>query len=158
MPSYAKSAAAGLAAGLVAAAAMELFQRVAAPSGGSDREPATVKAADSVAVAVTGQHLPETLKAPAGEAVHFVTGAALGLGYGVLVALAPQLKSGFGTGYGLAASLLIDNGLVPAAGFGPKPTEASAGSQAKGALSHLVFGAVLEGVRQVLVEGAASKA
>lgn len=155
MPSYVKAAAAGLAAGLVAAGAMELFQRVAGTAMGQtgEGEPATVKAANSVALAVTGHDLPEAAKGPAGEAVHYVTGAALGLGYGVLVALAPKLRAGFGTGYGLAANVLIDNAIVPAAGLGPKPTETSAATQAYGGLSHLLFGLALEGVRHALVDG-----
>jgi putative membrane protein len=154
MPSYFKAAAAGLAAGLVAAGAMELFQRVAGPALGQTGEgdPATVKAADGVAVALTGHHLPDSAKGPAGEAVHFVTGAALGLAYGVLVALAPSLRAGFGTGYGLAANALIDNAAVPAAGLGPKPSESGTATQAYGGLSHVLFGLALEGVRHALVD------
>lgn len=144
---------AGIAAGLIASAAMAAFQSVAAKPMGqdqSDDDPATVKAADKVAVATTGDRVPDAYRAPAGQAVHYLTGAALGGLYGVLTEYRPGAASGFGSLYGIATSALLDEAAVPAAGLGSAPWDTSAATHAYGALAHLVFGVTLEGARSLL--------
>ena len=77
----------GIAAGLVASAAMAAFQDQASkllPDDGSDEEPATVKAADAASEAVIGDPVPEPYREQAGQMVHYVVGAVLGGIYGVL--------------------------------------------------------------------------
>ena len=144
---------AGIAAGLIASVAMAAFQSVAAKPLGldqSDDDPATVKAADKVALATTGRQVPEDYRPQAGQAVHYLTGAALGGLYGVLTEYRPGAAAGFGSLYGAATSLLLDEAAVPAAGLGAAPWNTNAATHAYGAAAHLVFGMALEGARSVL--------
>lgn len=144
---------AGIAAGLVASAAMAAFQSQAhklLPEEGGDDDPATVKAADAAAEAVTGDPVPEPHREQAGTAVHYIVGGVLGGIYGVLAEYRPEARSGFGSAYGIATAALLDEAAVPAAGLAPAPDESSLASHAYGAASHLVYGWVLEGVRTLI--------
>ncbi len=144
---------AGIAAGLIASVAMAAFQSLAAKPFGqdqSDDDPATVKAADKVALATTGRQVPEDHRPQAGQAVHYLTGAALGGLYGVLTEYRPGAAAGFGSLYGAATSLFLDEAAVPAAGLGSAPWETGVATHAYGAAAHLVFGVALEGARSVL--------
>lgn len=146
--------AAGIAAGLIASAAMAAFQAQASkllPEEDQKGDPATVKAADAASEAVIGDPVPEPYREPAGQAVHYVVGGVLGGIYGILAEYRPESSAGFGSAYGIATSALLDEAAVPAAGLAPPPNEASAASHAYGAASHLVYGWVLEGVRALLV-------
>ncbi|MFZ3482866.1 DUF1440 domain-containing protein [Sphingomonas sp. 3-13AW] len=143
---------AGIAAGVVASAAMAAFQAAAArfvPSD-DDAEPATVKAADRVSKAATGHPVPDRHRAAAGRTVHYVVGAALGGIYGVLAEYRPTTRRGFGGAYGLVTSILFDETAVPAAGLGAAPWQASLASQGYGLASHMVYGVALEGTRALL--------
>lgn len=146
--------AAGIAAGLVASAAMAAFQhqaeKLVPDAGKDDAEPATVKAADLVHTAATGLPVPAGHCAAAGQGVHYLVGGVLGGIYGVLTEYRPEARSGFGTAYGIATAALLDEGAVPAAGLAPAPDTAPVASHAYGAASHLVYGLVLEGVRMLL--------
>jgi uncharacterized membrane protein YagU involved in acid resistance len=144
---------AGVAAGLVASAAMAVFQAQAQkllPDQGGDEDPATVKAADAASEAVIGNPVPEPYREQAGQAVHYVTGAVLGAIYGVLTEYKPDASAGFGSAYGIATAALLDEAAVSAAGLAPPPTETPLASHAYGAASHLVYGWVLEGVRALI--------
>lgn len=144
---------AGVAAGLVASAAMAAFQSQAEkllPNQGGDEDPATVKAADKASEAVIGDPVPEPYREQAGQAVHYVTGAVLGGIYGLIAEYKPDASAGFGSAYGIATSALLDEGAVPAAGLAPAPTDTSLATHAYGAASHLVYGWVLEGVRALI--------
>lgn len=144
---------AGIAAGVVASAAMAAFQSAAArfvPADGSDKDPATVKAADRVSEAATGKPIPEPHRAAAGQAVHFLVGAALGGAYGVLAEYEPATRRGFGGAYGLVTSLVLDETAVPVAGLGAAPWQASLASHGYGLASHMVYGIALEGARTLL--------
>jgi putative membrane protein len=145
---------AGVAAGLVASAAMAAFQaqaqKLLPDEGGGDDEPATVKAADAASVAVIGDPVPEPYREQAGQAVHYVVGGVLGGIYGVLTEYRPDASAGFGSAYGIATAALLDEAAVPAAGLGPSPEETPLASHAYGAASHLVYGWVLEGVRTLI--------
>lgn len=145
--------AAGIAAGLVAAAAMSAFQSQAAkllPDDGGDADPATVKAADKVAKAVTGKKVPEAQREAAGETVHYIVGAVIGGIYGVITEYQPDARAGFGSAFGVATAALLDEGAVPALDLGPAPDDTPAETHVYGVASHLVFGVVLEGVRWLL--------
>jgi hypothetical protein len=70
----------GIAAGMVAALAMNLFQAgwsrlTVQPAGGAD---STQKAADAVSKAVSGKPVRKHLRNTAAGVVHYATGAALG--------------------------------------------------------------------------------
>lgn len=144
---------AGIAAGLVASAAMAAFQAQASkllPDEGGDDEPATVKAADLASNAIIGDPVPEPYRAEAGQLVHYVTGAVLGGIYGVMTEYRPEAASGFGSSYGIATAALLDEGLVPAADLGAAPQDTSLAVHAYGVSAHLVYGWVLEGVRALI--------
>jgi putative membrane protein len=146
--------AAGIAAGLIASAAMAAFQaraqKLLPEEGGGDEDPATVKAADAASEALIGDPVPEPYREQAGTAVHYVVGGVLGGIYGVLAEYRPEARSGFGSAYGIATAALLDEGAVPAAGLGPSPQESSLATHAYGMASHLVYGWVLEGVRALI--------
>ncbi|MFV0622939.1 DUF1440 domain-containing protein [Sphingomonas sp. ac-8] len=143
---------AGVAAGLVASAAMAAFQATAARlvDSDDDDDPATVKAADRVSEAATGAPVPDAHREQAGQAVHYLVGAALGGIYGVIAEYRPATTSGFGGAYGLVTSLLFDEAAVPAAGLGAPPWQASLASHAYGLASHLTYGFALESTRALL--------
>lgn len=147
----------GALGGLAAAWIMNQFQSVfeqlsssGDEDGKSKEEPTTVKAADKIALLTAGAPVPKDDKAVAGEIVHYGFGALLGATYGAIGSRIPEIRAGFGTGYGAAAALLADEALVPAAGLSPPPTETSLGNHVFGFVSHLVFGAALEGSRRLL--------
>lgn len=146
-----RGAAAGLAAGLVAAAAMDLFQRGVAKLQDNDSggESATTRAADRVSEAATGEPVPEPRKPAAGQAVHYAFGALLGTGYGVLAEYWPQATTGAGAPFGLAAAALVDETAVPLAGLGSPPWQAPLSTHAYSAASHLVFGTAAEATRRL---------
>lgn len=143
---------AGVAAGLVASAAMAAFQHQAGkllPEDG-DEDPATVQAADKLSKALTDAPVPEAHREQAGLAVHYITGAVLGGIYGVITEYKPEASAGFGGAYGIATSALLDEAAVPAAGLAPGPDDTPLAQHAYGAASHLVYGIVLEGVRWLI--------
>lgn len=147
-----KIAVAGIVAGVAATAATTLYQLAAAPAfgmGDSDADPANVQAAQDASVAVTGDPLPPPRKDAAGSAVHYATGTALGIGYAAAAAAVPRVTAGFGVPFGLAVAVVLDDLLVPAFGWGAWPTDTDAATHAYGLTTHAVFGAVLEGGRQL---------
>lgn len=150
MRSLLTTVAIGLGAGLVASLAMDQFQAAAAPalgqSGGND-DPATVKAADSVSQVVEGRPVTQKHRRLAGGAMHYGVGAALGIGYVAAAERWPETATGFGLPFGAMTMLLLDDLLVPAAGWGPWP-EAEAKGNRYTLASHLVFAATVEGVRR----------
>ena len=144
---------AGVAAGLVASAAMAAFQHQAEkllPEEGGDEDPATVKAVDQASAALAGAPVPEPWREPAGLAVQYVAGAVLGGIYGVITEYKPEASAGFGGAYGIATSALLDEAAVPAAGLAPGPDGTPLARHAYGVASHLVYGIVLEGVRWLI--------
>ncbi|MES2442167.1 MAG: DUF1440 domain-containing protein [Pseudomonadota bacterium] len=142
---------AGIAAGLVASAAMAAFQAGAAKLlPDDDEDPATLKAADAVSEAVTGSAVPAPYREASGEMVHYVVGAVMGGIYGVLTEYRPEASTGFGSAYGIATSTLLDEAAVPALDLGPDADEAPVESHIYGVASHLVFGVVLEGMRRLI--------
>lgn len=150
MTSRLSAALVGAAAGLAAAFVMNRFQALAAPPLGMDKgndDPATVKAADTLSCAVEGRPVTQKHRAAAGSAVHYATGAALGIGYALAARRWPETTDGFGLPFGTATMLVFDDLLVPAAGWGPWPTTAAGNAYSLG--SHLVFGATLEAARRL---------
>ncbi len=153
-----RGAAVGIVGGLSASWIMDRFQAVlsAATSDeggsndGSEEKPTTVKTADMLSETVTGEPVPKAYEEPAGSAVHYGFGAFLGGLYGVLGELLPGVRTGFGTAYGAGVAIVVDEALVPAAGLTPPPQDVPVRTHALGLVSHLVFGAALEGTRRLI--------
>ena len=154
-----KGVIAGALAGLAASYLMEQFQAAwtkaeeaggGSGAGGGAGDPATVKAADRVALAATGHPVPSEHREAAGEAVHYATGAGVGAVYGLLAEFAPRATFGLGAGYGAAVALGLDEIIVPALGLGKPATETPPSTHAYGLASHLVYGLTLEGVRRIV--------
>lgn len=155
--SAALDAASGAAAGVSAAFLMNCFQiawgKASKALSDSDRgeqkdesgEPATVKAVEKFQGMISGRPLPEGERQVAGNLLHYGFGAFLGAVYALAARRRPAVRAGYGTIYGGAVSLIADEALIPAAGLSPPPTEAPPSSHVYGFISHLVFGAALEG-------------
>ncbi len=150
MPSLLTAAVAGVAAGLVASAVMEAYQNLASPLFGQKNEgdPATVQAADDAKAAVGQPPVTQKHRMLAGRAVHYATGLALGIGYGIAALYWPPITLWFGVAFGLAVSLVLDDVAVPAFGWGPPAWETPLNTHAYALSAHAVFGLVLEGVRR----------
>lgn len=148
-----RGALAGLVAGATASLAMDLFQVVlkAMSSPASDdekQEPATQKAADSVAKATTGRKLPSSDKPLAGQVMHYALGIGLGVAYGIAAEFYPAVTAGFGTAFGVGTATLLDEAVVPLVGLGQAPWKAGPASNLYSYASHLVFGSTTELVRR----------
>ena len=151
-PDPIRGLAAGIAAGLVASLAMNLFQKAwaaALPMPGDQDDPATVKAAQRVSRAATGEYFANENKEAAGEAIHYLFGAVLGGAYGLLAEYRPEVTKGYGTLFGLG-SAVFDEVAVPAAGLSKPPTDFPAVTHAYALASHSVFGGVAEATRRLL--------
>ena len=143
---------AGLGAGLVASLAMNLYQGATASLFGQDKgndDPSTVKAADSATETVAGQPVTQKRRQEAGGLVHYATGAAIGVAYGLLVMAWPPAAIGFGAAFGIVVAVVLDDALVPAFGWGPPPWAVGSATHAYSLTSHIVFGLVLEGIRRL---------
>jgi putative membrane protein len=151
-PTPIRGLAAGLAGGLIASFAMDRFQSlwskaVPMPEGG---DPATVKAASKLSCIATGEPIAEPDKKQAGSIVHYLFGAGLGAAYGLAAEYRPVVTKGFGTGFAAASATLFDEIAVPAAGLSGPPSKSPPQVHAYSYASHLLFGAVNEGVRRAL--------
>jgi putative membrane protein len=147
---FLRGAVAGALAGVVASFAMDRFQALVstlAPSD-SDEEPATAKAADRVKQAVDGAPVPEEQQPLAGQLVHYLLGAGLGVAYGVAAEFRPAVTTGFGAPFGLGVAAALDEAAVPAVGLGSSPRETPPSTHAYTIASHLVFGTVAELTRR----------
>lgn len=147
-----RGATAGLIAGIVASFAMEVAQAVLAKLSSSDEgsgePPATVQAADRVTTAIADRPVPEDSQPFAGEIVHYVVGAGLGIAYGIAAEFDPRVTAGHGTGFALATAVVLDEAVVPAAGLGDAPWNTPASTHLYSLASHLVFGLVAEATRR----------
>ena len=142
----------GIVGGLIASLAMNQFQAVAAKAmglAGSNDDPSTIKAADTLARATTGEPVTQKYREVAGSVVHYATGAVLGGLYGALTHERPEAALGLGVPFGLATMLVVDDVAVPAFGWGPAPQDTPVATHGYSAASHAVFGLVLEGVRRL---------
>lgn len=155
MPEFLVAILGGVVAGLIAAAAMNLFQRLAAPLFGqpvNPDDPANEQAADDAVKAARGTPIRgKSARRRAGSALHYATGAAMGAGYALLVLWWPPAAALFGVAFGIAVAIVLDYVVVPAFGWGRWPWETDAATHAYGLASHAVFGLVLEAVRRLVV-------
>jgi hypothetical protein len=158
--------AAGLAGGLVAAFAMERFQRAlgrispdlgGVPGGGGQQyrqpqsEPANYKAADAIARGTTGRAIPAADKPAAGAAIHYAFSGAVGAIYGAAAARTPDITAWGGMPFGATVWLIADEMGMPVAGLAKPPTDYPVQDHATSLASHLIFGATTEAVRRCVV-------
>ncbi|HEX3747190.1 MAG TPA: DUF1440 domain-containing protein [Bryobacteraceae bacterium] len=154
----AKGALAGAAAGVVASFAMNQFQTVLekikpkeeSPSQPAEGEPATVKVANAVSHAVLSRDLWRDEKAPAGSAVHYAFGAAMGALYGALSEASAASRLGFGTLFGTVLWFVADEIAVPTFGLSKPPGTYPPSVHASALASHLVYGVTTDLVRRGL--------
>ena len=150
-------AAAGLLAGLAASWIMDVFQaHVPAPDSGDD-EPATVSAARRLWRGATGEELTGKGAKPGGTVAHHALGMGLGLAYGAAAEVIPAVSFGSGLPFGVAAALVLDDTLVPAAGLSRPTTDYSPAVHAYSLTPHLVYGGALEAARKGLRGGYATR-
>jgi hypothetical protein len=158
--------AAGVAGGLAGSFAMERYQRAlgrissdlgGAPGGGGQQyrqpqsEPSTYVAADVVSRAATGEALRPEDKPLGGSLVHYAFGGSVGALYGVLAAQRPDVAAGLGMPFGVAVWMTADEIGMPALGLAKRPTAYPVTDHLSALTAHLVFGAVMESVRRLLV-------
>lgn len=110
-----------------------------------------MKAADAVTDATTGRHLQADGKELAGNLVHYVTGALIGVAYGIAAEYRPEVTEGMGNLLGGATSLLLDEGAVPALGLADKAAQVPASNHLFGLSAHAVFGMAAEAARGAVV-------
>jgi putative membrane protein len=155
-PNYAKGALAGIAGGLVASFAMNQFQGVLAKamphqrngSRRSNKEPATVKIAETLSRRVFDHELAPKERARAGNAVHYAFGAATGALYGVLAEAKATSRLGFGTLFGSVLWFVADEIVVPRLGLSGPASDYTASTHASSWASHLVYGITTDLVRR----------
>jgi putative membrane protein len=157
---------AGMAGGLAAAWVMNAFMagpgqelQQAVQSGEENRpqqapgdqpeEDATMKAADAVAHAATGEHLSRPQKEAGGPIVHYAFGALTGALYGGLAEYSPSVRSGFGTSFGGILFSTADLLAVPILNLGPSPADQPASALASPFAAHIVYGVTTELVRRL---------
>lgn len=148
-----RGALAGIVAGVAASFVMDRFQAAvtaltADDDGGEQSEPATEKAADGIAQALTGDALPDADKPLGGQAIHYALGIGLGLAYGIVAEFRPAVTAGLGSGFGIVTATLLDEGAVPAVGLGDAPWKSDLTTHLYSYASHLVFGGTTELVRR----------
>ena len=148
-----RGALAGLVAGVAASFVMDAFQAATTALNsdgdeGEQSEPATQKAADGIALALTGEEVPASNKALAGQVVHYALGTGLGIAYGIAAEFRPAMTTGLGTAFGFGTATLLDEGAVPALGLGEAPWKADLATNLYSYASHLVFGTTTELVRR----------
>jgi len=144
----AKGALAGLAGGLAGTIAMTQFQKLWSklnpPSGGSNDEPATVKAARSIFP------FPEESKNTAGKIVHYSFGSATGAAYGAAAEVSPAVTACAGTLFGSTLFAVADEAVVPAMGWSKPPGAYPLSAHVYGFASHLVYGLATDMVRRLV--------
>jgi putative membrane protein len=164
----ARNVVAGLIGGLVASYVMEHFQQAlshiseemgGASGGGGQQhrqpqsEPATYKAADAEARAVTGKPLPKADKPTGGSIVHYAFGGAVGAIYGAAASQNHEVTAWAGIPFGATVWLVADEIGVPLSGFAKGPTEYPLSSHLSAFATHLVYGFTTESVRRLLTFG-----
>ena len=126
-----------------------LFQKAgsaALPSG----EDSTVKAASTVSRTVFHHKLTLDQKKIAGPTVHYSFGANVAAIYGTTAELAPLVSTGWGIPFGAAVWLGAHVITVPALGLSDPITHSAPRAEAVEFGAHLVYGAVVEGLRRFL--------
>ena len=150
---YWKGFLAGGLAGLVASFAMSEFHALLQkpePDGAPTKEDSTVRAASAISEGVFRQRLTPDQKKIAGSVVHYGFGSTMAALYGTAAESAPVVRSAWGLPFGTAVWLGAHVIAVPALGLSEPVTASTARSEAVEFGAHLVYGAVVEGLRRFL--------
>lgn len=147
-------AAAGALAGLVASAAITLFQAAwtrakLPPMPGSQTPPEQI--AEIVSKAATGRKLTSAEAKQGGTLVHSAIGTGLGALYGALSVGSPDIRAGRGTLYGLGVWAGLSETGLALAGLKPPPWRVDTAHHTRDAASHIIFGATLDAALRVFV-------
>lgn len=155
-PGVVTAVARGAVAGVIAAAATTLFQaawthaQLPPTNAIPAMPPPTEELANDIAVAVTGHELAKAETVPAGEIVHHVVGAGLGIAYALLARELPSVTAGRGIVYGLGVWATVEETGLALAGLKPPPWQVEAAEHVLAASSHLVFGMALDAAFRAL--------
>ena len=144
---------AGALGGLIACFAMSQFHsffQKAELSAQDKQEDSTVKTASAVSQKIFHHALTPQQKKIAGPAVHYGFGASVATFYGAAVEVLPVLRTGWGMPFGVAVWLGAHVITVPALGLSEPVTKSTPRGEAVEFGAHLVYGAVVEGVRRLL--------
>ncbi|SRR6266498_4259201 len=173
-PKIIAGACAGFAAGLVASAVMNLFQRelsrlfgseqrshgaqsqqIGSPSHGVGKylresnadcatDDAAERTANVISVGLTGHKLSEREKDVGGTIFHYVFGATSAALYSAASEIFPLLRSGWGLPFGAAVWLIADERVVPALGLSKYARHYPTSTNAYALAAHLVYGLTTE--------------
>jgi putative membrane protein len=114
------------------------------------KEDATMKAAEALVHAATGDHRSRDEKEKGDPIVLYAFGALTGGLYGGLAEYSTTVTSGFGTSFGGVLFRSADLLAVPALNFGPAPSDQPASAEATPFAAHLVYGVTTELVRRIV--------
>ncbi|SRR5258707_5322278 len=99
---------------------------------------------------VLGMTLSDESKSQLGQAVHWATGIGVGGLYGALHDRVPALSKPAGLPYGVAFSLLVDEGLNTALKLTPPPQDFPIDAHVRGLVAHLAYAVTTDGVLRSL--------
>src|SRR5215831_9445076 len=151
-PNLWKGFLAGAFGGLIASFAMSKFNSLlpgAESYSQPGKEDSTVKVASAILQTVFHYDLARDQKKIAGAAVHYTFGTTMAALYGVLVEFRGSERLGGGLPFGFAVWLGAHMIIVPTLGLSDPPTRAVPKAEAAEFASHLVYGAVTEGLRRL---------
>jgi len=126
-----------------------LFQKSESPAA-QGKEDSTVKAASRISEGLFHYRLTPDQKKIAGPAVHYGFGASMAALYGTAVEVRPIVRTGWGTSFGTAVWLGAHVITVPSLGLSEPVTHSTPRKEAVELGAHLVYGAVVEGLRSFL--------
>jgi hypothetical protein len=144
---------AGSLAGLAASFAMGQFHALfqeSESSAAQDKEDSTVRVASAISESIFHHQLTPDQKKVAGPAVHYSFGASVAAIYGTAAEFAPLVRTGRGLALGAAVWLGAHVITVPALGLSEPVTQSTPRKEAVEFGAHLVYGAVVDGVRRFL--------
>ncbi len=139
----------GLAASFAMGQFHQLFYKAEASSLPAE-EDSTVKAAAAISRSIFHHKLTPEQKKIAGPAMHYGFGASVAALYGVAAEFNPLVRAGWGIPFGAAVWLGAHVIAVPALGMSAPISKSTTRQEATELGAHLVYGAVVEGVRRLL--------
>lgn len=102
------------------------------------------------AARASGRRLTRSETRVAGTVLHWVTGVGAGAAYGALRHRFPQITRAGGTAFGAGFFVLVDETVPPLLGLSAPPQDFPWQAHVRGLSGHVVFGAVTEGVLELL--------
>ena len=144
---------AGALGGLAASFTMGQFHTLlqkAESSAPQGKEDSTVKAASAISQSIFHHKLTPEQEKIAGPTMHYGFGASVAAIYGTAAEFAPLVRTGWGMPFGAAVWLGAHVITVPAVGLSEPVTESAPRKEAAEFGAHLVYGAVVEGLRRFL--------